>query len=51
MMVEFIILLNYQQDWINNMYTQGPAHNDTKFFARLTYHALFSFSRDRAIVI
>ena len=31
MMVEFIILLKYQQDRINNMYTgrQGPAHNDT----------------------
>ena len=45
MMVEFIILLKYQQDRINNMYTErrGPAHIDTDFVARLTYHVFLVF--------
>ena len=42
-MVEFIILLKYQQDRINNMYRRGPAHNDTDFFTRLTYLAHLVF--------
>ena len=45
MMVEFIILLKYQQDRINNMYTErrGPAHIDTDFVVRLTYHGFLVF--------